>query len=1000
MPAPSASPAAPAVRLGLLLGEHLDLPVDPDVPVDPAAAARLDDAVRSWLSGPGELPGTLADRPPADLSGPPAGRLVPSAAPGEPARAWLAAAVRAGTPAPVESPDLDLAPWQTAILGLLSPAYDVARRSALHDLDGLAARGCAEWLRTPPVALLRLLTGAFVLDMDAARSLPAAPSDVDDWFLHHLAALSTPDGRVAFLDRYPLLGRLAGEILLGWRDAAAEFGRRLAADAAALTSLLGVPSLELLGVRAGLGDAHGHGRTVACVRFAEGRVAYKPRPLAAARALAFADVAVPAFVDRGTHGWMSWVEPAPVADRAAAARYYRRLGRLNAAAWLLGAYDLHSENIVAAGDTPYLVDVETLLTPVPRHEETGHTHAAAGALLESPASTGILPFSLDLGDGHSADLSAYGDRPGQLGAEVSTWDAAGTGDMHLVRRRLPQADPPSVPRYADGTPVDALEFRDSVAEGSAELLASLAGFSPAAVPDPGRTRVLLRDTARYGEVTEFLRHPAVLHEPFLADAAFEPLLDPAVHPDPEVRRAVVAAERAALLRGDVPHFEVAPDGTDLFCCDGTVIPGFFAASPLSRVASRADRLATERAALDWATTASLRVAQLNRDRARRKVVCCSSPAAAPAAPATLVETATAIADRLAALACRDAGETSWLTLRVDLAEQWRVVVADDSLYLGTAGVLLFLSALPSPSPAVSALRTSLHEQWRRRSLSGGHGPGLYTGSAGDLLVALRLGETAHARSLADRLGEPAEDLDLFSGAAGLVLALTRAGLPEAAEPHVRRLLSAQDPAGWWDTTGAGPLLGFAHGSSGIAYALGEHAAAGGPLAAGCRAAVAAAMRWESSLFDDATCSWPDLRPLPGTETGSASWCNGAAGIGLARAAALRRGDPGAADLRLDVERAVAASLAHGLGLGQGPCHGDLGVAETLLLAAGACDRPEWTETAGRIAAAVAGSVVDGLVTLEFGPGVDLPGLVNGAAGVGYQLLRVADPDRVPSVLAP
>lgn len=1029
MPVPTADPTAgestssPA-RSGLLLSEHLDLAADPAAPVDSSAGARRDAVVRSWLDGAGVLPGPLDGR--AD------GALAGRVAPAEDARAWLTAALRDGAALPVRMPDL--APWQTSLFGLLAPAIDTARRQAGQGLDGLPGQACAEWLRFPPVALLRLLTGTFVLDMDAARGLPGAPADVPDWFDHHLATLCAPGGREAFADRYPLLGRLAGEILRGWRDAAAEFGRRLSADAPAIAELLGTAPdrLVLTGVRPGLGDVHRHGRTVARVTFAQGQVAYKPRPVGAARGLReladhlsdrygiAADVHVPTTVDRGGHGWMVWIEPEPCPDLDAARRYYRRLGRLNALAWLLGANDLHSENIVARGDTPYLVDVETLLTPVPRHVEAGHDHPAAGIVLESPASTGILPFSLDLGDGHTADLSAFGDRAGQVGAEVTTWDAAGTGEMRAVRRRLPQADPASVPTTADGTAVDPFDFSAEVAAGSADLLAALAPIAAELATEVGRRftgrgRVLLRDTARYGEVVEYVRHPAVLHEPFLADGAFEPLLDPRLHPDPAARRAVVAAERAALLRGDVPLFEVAPDRRDLVADGGTVVPGFFAGSPLERMRARAERLAVERPALDWVTAASMRAAQLNRDRRRDRIVCCAEPLRAPVPAATLVAAATAIAARIATLACRDEGEISWLTLRVGAGEQWQVAAADDSLYLGTTGVLVFLEALAATDPAIDELRRRLRAQWQAREPDGAHGLGAYTGVAGDLWVAHLLADGERAGRLVDVLAAPTDELDLFSGAAGIVLVLARVATGDlrdralaVAGPHVRRLLDgavAQDAGAAWVSPGLGALIGFAHGSSGIAYALGEYVAADpdGPLAAGCRAAVRVARDWERARFDEEAGTWPDLRVLPAAQsTVSTSWCNGSAGIGLARVGALRRGDPDPdpAELGTDVDRAVAVSLARGLGLGQGMCHGDLGVVETLLAAAEVRDRPEWTAAAQRIAGMVAADVLDrdGVATLEFGPGVDTPGLVNGAAGVGYQLLRTAAPDRVPSVL--
>ena len=43
--------------------------------------------------------------------------------------------------------------------------------------------------------------------------------------------------------------------------------------------------------------------------------------------------------------------------------FYRKLGGLSAITYVLGASDLHSDNIIAKGDTPHIIDYETIIQP-------------------------------------------------------------------------------------------------------------------------------------------------------------------------------------------------------------------------------------------------------------------------------------------------------------------------------------------------------------------------------------------------------------------------------------------------------------------------------------------------------------------------------------------------------------------------------------------------------------------------------------------------------------
>ena len=68
-------------------------------------------------------------------------------------------------------------------------------------------------------------------------------------------------------------------------------------------------------------------------------------------------------LDRNTHGWMAWVDAAEVKTTAEIERYYRRQGAYLALFYALEATDLHMSNVIAAGEHPALIDLETLFHP-------------------------------------------------------------------------------------------------------------------------------------------------------------------------------------------------------------------------------------------------------------------------------------------------------------------------------------------------------------------------------------------------------------------------------------------------------------------------------------------------------------------------------------------------------------------------------------------------------------------------------------------------------------
>ena len=202
------------------------------------------------------------------------------------------------------------------------------------------------------------------------------------------------------------------------------------------------------------------------------------------------------------------------------------------------------------------------------------------------------------------------------------------------------------------------------------------------------------------------------------------------------------------------------------------------------------------------------------------------------------------------------------------------------------------------------------------------------------------------------------------------------------------------------------LAGFSHGAAGIGWALLGLADMTGRE--DFAAAAWEAFAYENDLRDAYGGYWPDLRE--GSNEASSlhaagrsaalhttTWCHGAPGIGLSRLRALRFRTH-ADDVR-DIELAVEHTCATAFVSGQHClCHGDLGSLELLREASAALGRREWHARLEAQLCMTLGSL-DAYGGICATPSdTETPGLMVGLAGIGYGLLRQANPGLVPNVL--
>ncbi|MFC0627041.1 type 2 lanthipeptide synthetase LanM family protein [Kribbella deserti] len=884
----------------------------------------------------------------------------------------------------------------------LQPLLDGVRAELRRQYDGVNNAGLTnELVQHLGQRLVRLAARTLVLELNKARKNNQLAGETSaDRFTHFTRQLSQ-GGLVPLLRRYPVLARVLSQACRGAVSSHLELLDRLATDKAELVDTFFAGTDPGLLISAAVsGDTHRGGRAVAILTFENGaKLVYRPRSLDLhghfneivdwLNERARLDLRTVRLLPRQGYGWLEFVEHNACTDVSSVRRFYHRQGALLALLYVLDGTDMHYENLIASGEHPVLVDVETLFHPVLSVPSMIGPDPATEALTSSVHQTALLPL-LMLGDQGAADMSGLGgDDDTVLPTTVVGWQDAGLDTMRLVRR-------PAVIKASNNRPM----LSGKASEPRQHQSALLAGFASAynaiaqhrdelagplleACADD-EVRLVAQATSMYATLLDESTHPDALRDGDTRDELFGLLFDQA---GDDVRRQLVPAELADLWAGDIPLFTTKPGSRAIWTATGGCLPGLLGTSGLASTRAKIARLGeVDRHTQEWiisATLATRSAAAEHRGVAGRRM-----PAVAvPPDPQRLLIAATGIADEILARSINRHGRANWLGLELVDDLNWALLPMGAGLPSGYTGTALFLSQLAAMTGAeryVELARDALRPLPRLldamaadADLAEAVGPG-YEGLGGIAYALARIisldpehaelgGWLDLALEIASAL--PAADASYFEGEAGGLAAMLAIeagnGHPVAgqlARQYADRLLTAEPPS-----------TGFARGSIGVGWAL-LRMPADAYREAGLALLHAAGAQVESM-------------PAAGLPDADLGWCAGRAGTTVAAIAAGWQGP--VTSYLLDT---AARPALRDMSL----CHGELGALEPLIELAAQGD-----PSAETLRARAAGQVL-GAIDL-YGPrcgtpdGVPSPGLLTGLAGIGYGLLRLGFPE-VPSAL--
>lgn len=813
----------------------------------------------------------------------------------------------------------------------------------------------------------------------------------------------------------------------------------------------GVPIGRIEGIQGEISDLHQKGKSVLILSFdGDRRLVYKPRSLEIDAAwedfLRYfntkkSSIKAPRCIDFGNFGFIEYIEHRDCGSLEEVKTYFYNAGALMALLHAFGGNDFHMENIIASGTIPVVVDTETLMIPVARYFGKGGKDDSSeedpdGTLEDifekSVIKMGFLPMWQKDGEDKRADYGAL------------------TGEKETMKN-LPVFRGKKYPGSGFTDEISG-GFRDMyrlIMSRRDELLSSQRGIR---LFKHCRFRMLIRNSQVYGNLLQHIVQPALLKDGFDYSVKTDRLVNAFLY---DAHESIISelitvfrSEKNAVERGDIPIFYGEPDGEGILDEEGMLFDHYFEKSALANARDRISKLDEEDLMIQLQiiekslATEVRNVHQYLPDADTAEDKGTNQP---PLNRESLLDEARGIySEIMSNRFTAKGGDYSWLSELYDLARSGTSLsVMGSSLYDGLLGLSVFSSALYRITKERDCYDTALHcynkacsylefsiPNMERYQINLGYSSGVAGFIAGLSLTAEYLAleggsETAEKLILGVTQKMIQADMvcDVLGGISGLVLALTQEDRwlkNKATGAHVTEILkwcgdhlieqqnlTIKDGFRVWKSKEAAQTLtGLGHGVSGIALALIRL----GEMFEEERffGAAKEAIAYEDSVYDPEAGNWPDFRNDPGETDRTikkfmGGYCAGAPGIGLARLDGLARvkDEPFSAEILRDIKRAdrfIRSIRDEGR---NHLCCGTTGRIDFLIEKGSRLNDQEALDLAyQKISDLVLGKQKRGHYNFHTVNGRYYynPTLFQGTAGVGYEILRFLDPEKIRSIL--
>lgn len=611
-------------------------------------------------------------------------------------------------------------------------------------------------------------------------------------------------------------------------------------------------------------------------------------------------------INRDAYGWEEYIEKSDCDSIEEVERYFERTGILLFLCYLMGATDIHGENLLASGEYPMLVDMETF--PGCRQQKEVHNaeQMVREIISSSVLCTGLLPVVTWGNQEAGVIVNALHKNSREMTPfRLPIVCQTRSSEIHIEYRPAEIKISGSLPVFQNKE-MNPADFEKWICKGFTMAYDCMLAQKQEMIQSLERLfvyegRFLLRHTQQYSMDLNMSLFPEFLKSGEKRNL-FLHVLD-----KQNIRPSVHTYERCALSRMDIPIFYAK--GRSLLDGDGGEHSEFFAESPHEVWKKKAGILGQEDKK-EQLRFIKLSLALLKEQKEdHRNADCIDGQEAAISKEDILWQIADTVC-RMAVVYGEDK-DINWSGLRFFDEKSWSFVPHGMYLYDGIGGVAVFLAMVLKKYPEAAFERiyrmvtkklfTYTEGLLKDPEKSESPHTGAFIGEGSVVYTYLLLYQItqkqiyldyakAHSEILFKKM-EAEKTSDFLSGLSGAVVVLLKLYqitgekrfLKASVEQGERIWKQAEQQGTGYGFPGAmegRALAGMAHGNSGYILAYSYLLEVTGDRCYQER--ICELLAYEDSLYSEEADNWKDLRKENSEKREINAWCHGAAGILLSR----------------------------------------------------------------------------------------------------------------------
>ena len=399
----------------------------------------------------------------------------------------------------------------------------------------------------------------------------------------YVAIITTDSYKKLFRKKFHVLEKLILQKIETSAALIVECISYLSEDTERIYSEMGVSVNKLNAILPDSGDTHNNGKSVASVIINDGdRIFYKPHALGGdeffrnfakefVRNDEFVDGLVK-FVNCSDHGWQECVQYTEAANEEEVKTYYRNIGNYIAIFYMLGTEDMHFENIIASGNSPKFIDLETVLANKNTDSIT-HTETLLGNMMgdlkQSVYGSLIIPqnYEFTIFDIDMSGLTGGMDNSTSENLSYFAISNPFTSDLKYEKKYSYVPESSNLLKL-NGKIISAGDYIEDILQGFEDAYKKINDSKEAIIDwlryktdQKAEFRQILRATYMYAKFIESSYHPKYLQEESERDRLFSILYGKTELP--EKRKRVIDIEKQIMLNNDIPCFQTNINSRDL-----------------------------------------------------------------------------------------------------------------------------------------------------------------------------------------------------------------------------------------------------------------------------------------------------------------------------------------------------------------------------------------------------------------------------------------------------